>query len=131
MRLVVRALGVVSLSGLFVLPTAAQKPSFQTDVQPILEKSYYGCHGPKTQMGNLRLDSKEAAARTLSPGHSAESTLYQRVAKLTDQPQMPMGGKLTADQIAILKSWIDAGAEWPAATEAAAGPKKHWAFVPP
>ncbi len=129
--------GLVCLTACAVLPVAAQqKPSFQNDIQPIFEKSCYSCHGPKVHMGNLRLDSKQTASRTLSPGHAAESALYQRVAGLTDQPRMPMGGKLTPEQIAIIKSWIDSGAEWPengteVSTATAAAPKKHWAFIPP
>ena len=44
------------------------------------------------------------------PGKSAESTLYQRVAGTSDQARMPMGGKpLAAEQIALIKRWIDEG----------------------
>ena len=25
---------------------------------------------------------------------------------------MPLGGKLSAEEIAVLKSWIDSGADW-------------------
>lgn len=110
----------------------AQDPAFTTEVQPILEKSCYNCHGPKLQMGGLRLDSKELAAKSIKPGKSAESTFYQRVAGLNDQARMPMGGKLSSEQINILKSWIDAGAEWPDSASAKdANIKKHWAFQPP
>ncbi|MDE3165174.1 MAG: DUF1549 domain-containing protein [Acidobacteriota bacterium] len=42
---------------------------------------------------------------------------------------MPMGAApLTADKIAILKQWIDAGAPW---AETAAARQQHWAFVAP
>ncbi len=59
---------------------------FSKDVQPIFEKSCYSCHGAKSQMGGLRLDSKIAAMAggqsgvEIRPGKSAESNLYNRVA---------------------------------------------------
>jgi hypothetical protein len=114
----------------------AEGPEFARDVQPIFEKSCYNCHGPKMQMGGLRLDSKKLAAKAIVAGKSADSTLYQRVAGLTDQARMPMGGKLAPEQIAILKSWIDAGAEWPESADVNIESKnadkhKHWAFIPP
>ncbi|MBC7925902.1 MAG: PSD1 domain-containing protein, partial [Bryobacteraceae bacterium] len=131
MRHVRCALAFVSLT--VGLPAIfAEKPDFVTEVQPILEKSCHSCHGPKLQLGNLRLDSKQVAGKTIVAGKAADSALYQRVAGLTDQPRMPMGGKLSPEQITILKSWIDSGAEWPdsaGAKESAL--KKHWAFVSP
>ena len=60
--------------------------------------------------------------------------LLKRLTGAGDQARMPMGGKpLAADQIDIIKAWIDQPARvWPdAAMLAAAEIKKHWAFVPP
>ncbi len=111
-----------------------QKVDFAKDVYPIFQKSCQGCHGPKMQMGNLRLDGKSAAVsdKVVHPGSAAESTLYQRVAGIGDQPRMPMGGKLDPAQIDIIKQWIDQGAEWPDEVGVQiVAEKKHWAFVPP
>jgi hypothetical protein len=45
---------------------------------------------------------------------------------------MPMGGRLADDQILILKTWIDQGAEWPDSVGATVtATKTHWAFIPP
>ncbi len=107
---------------------------FAKEIQPVLEKSCYGCHGAKSQMGGLRLDEASGAARTIQSGKpAAESPLYARVAGLGDQPRMPMGGKpLAPAQIDAIKRWIEQGADWPAsATSAAAEAPKHWAFIPP
>ena len=84
-------------------------------------------------MGQLRLDAKAPASRTFKAGNAAESHLYQRVAGTSDQARMPMGGKpLPADQIAVIKRWIDEGADWPDAVGTIdAGIQKHWAFVAP
>ena len=106
---------------------------FTRDIQPILVASCQGCHGPTAQMGQLRLDAKASALRTFKSGNAAESPLYQRVAGTSDQARMPMGGKpLAVDQIALIKRWIDEGAEWPDAVSVIGGGiQKHWAFVAP
>jgi hypothetical protein len=48
------------------------KVDFSRDIQPILEKSCYGCHGAKMQMGGLRLDSKKLA---LDGGQSGKAII--------------------------------------------------------
>lgn len=113
---------------------AAAKVDFEREVRPVFEKSCYGCHSAKAQMGALRLDTKAGAARTIAPGKPGESTLYTRIMGQGDLPRMPMGGKpLEAAQIATIKTWIAQGADWPAGSNAplvSEGPK-HWGFVPP
>ncbi len=106
---------------------------FGKDIQPIFEKSCYSCHGEKMQMGGLRLDTKAAALKEVSPGKSAESALFQRVAATSDQTRMPMGGKpLEPARIAIIKQWIDQGAVWPDNFVARSDEsKKHWAYIAP
>ncbi|MBL8210544.1 MAG: PSD1 domain-containing protein [Bryobacterales bacterium] len=129
---------VLLFSALLSVSGAAQTVDFSRDVQPILAASCYSCHGPKAQMGGLRLDAKATAFRgvsgvTITPGKSAQSSLYQRVAGIGDQARMPMGGKpLDAAKIDILKRWIDQGAHWPDGVGAAAATiQKHWAFESP
>lgn len=112
---------------------------FERDVRPILAKSCIRCHGPKKAEGGLALDSK---ARTfaggdngpaLVPGKSAESRLYRFVAGLDEETVMPPDGdELPAEQVAVLKAWIDQGAVWPEirSSEATTGPA-HWAFQAP
>ena len=122
----------------------AQKVSFSTDVAPILAKNCAQCHGPAPAMGNLDLRSRDAALKggqhgpAIVPGDSAGSRLYQH---LTGQmkPQMPMGGRLSDPEIAVIKAWIDSGAQWdsPIAAEKSATTAEHkftdqqrnyWAF---
>ena len=116
------------------MPLHAQdKVDFTKDIQPVLAASCYNCHGEKMQMGNLRLDAKAIAQRTIQPGHAAESSLYVRIAGLNDQARMPMGGKALAPEVIDrIKRWIEQGAEWPeSATTPAAEISKHWAYIPP
>jgi hypothetical protein len=112
---------------------APPRVDFARDIQPIFETSCQGCHGAKAQMGQLRLDAKAVALRTVKPGNSAGSSLYQRVAGTSDQARMPMGAKpLAAGQIELIKRWIEEGAEWPDAIGAKdATVRKHWAFEAP
>lgn len=116
-----------------LIAVPATAADYATDIQPVLAKACYHCHGPKQQMAGLRLDVKPAAlAKVVKPGHGEDSALYRRVMGLDDQPRMPMGGKLAASEIAAIKKWIDAGAVWPdSAAAPAAEASKHWAFIPP
>ncbi|MGA8596067.1 MAG: PSD1 and planctomycete cytochrome C domain-containing protein [Bryobacteraceae bacterium] len=113
--------------------SSSGKVDFVRDIQPIFQKSCLMCHGPHTQMAGLRLDSKQTVlAKVVVPGKSAESHLYQRVAGIGDVARMPMGGRLADDQIAIIKQWIDEGAEWPDNVGVQIkATKTHWAFIPP
>jgi mono/diheme cytochrome c family protein len=137
--LVVAVLLALGSFGQEAPPTPPQEVDFVRDVQPILKRSCHGCHGPAQQLGGLRLDARDTTFKggvsgpSVIPEHSADSTLYQRVAGLGDQARMPMGGKpLPAEQIAILKRWIDTGAKWPDGVGAQVSEvKKHWAFIPP
>ena len=110
-----------------------RKIGFVADIEPILQRNCYQCHGPSRQNAGLRLDSRGSAlAKVIIPGKASESTLYQRIAGLGDQARMPLGGQLDAKQIASIKQWIDEGAEWPGEPSAkTAEPTKHWAFIAP
>lgn len=136
---VITALLVLGLSGQEATPPPPAEVDFVRDVQPILKRSCNGCHGAAQQLGGLRLDAKATtftggvSGPSVKPEHSLDSPLYQRVAGLGDQARMPMGGKpLPPDQIAILKRWIDSGANWPDEVGAKVTEvKKHWSFIPP
>jgi hypothetical protein len=120
---------------------AQSRIDFQKQVQPVLRSRCQGCHGAAQQISGLRLDTRQGAlaggysGAVIVPGNSAESKLIQRVTGGKGVMIMPPAGKpLTPDEVAILKQWIDQGAEWPesasAATPAKTGPSKHWAFQP-
>jgi ankyrin repeat protein len=99
----------------------AQEPAkvdFRRDVQPLLKANCIGCHGPTQQMNNFRLDRRRDAMRggtiaMIAPGNSAGSRLYRRLIGSEHGLQMPPTGPLRQEQIDVLKTWIDQGAEWP------------------
>jgi mono/diheme cytochrome c family protein len=118
-------------------PQSSGEPGlFVTRIRPILAARCYHCHGPDVQQNGLRLDSLAAAlkgsasGRVITPGDSAKSPLLRRLFGL-DRPQMPYGGPpLSADQIGLIRTWIDQGARGPDSAEptiVAAKPLKHWA----
>jgi len=112
---------------------------FVQQIQPVFERWCYSCHGPKLQMGGLRLDSKNLAmaggqsGAVIKPGNARESSLYQRVAGIGEQARMPMAGEpLKKAEVELIQSWIDGGAVWPESVSAeSAEIKKHWAYVAP
>lgn len=92
-----------------LLPAAEKRPiNFQTDIQPILAKSCYQCHGPEKQQSGLRLDVKQAAleggdsGRAIEVQKSAESLLVQLVAGVDENRIMPpKGERLTTSEIGL------------------------------
>ena len=121
------------------LPPAATRPvEFTKDIQPIFEASCWNCHGPKKSESGLRLDERAAALKggdhgvVIVPGRSAESILIQAVAGVHEELKMPKKGeKLTADQVGLLRAWIDQGAKMPEQIAGRKDPKEHWAFKAP
>ncbi len=119
---------------LFVLAAsiafAAPGPDYLRDVQPIFQKRCYGCHGSAQQLSNLRLDRAESARRVIKPGDSGASRLYAMITSTAKLRMPPAEGAapLSPAEIATIRSWIDAGAVWPAGSE-----KRKplpWSFAP-
>jgi ankyrin repeat protein len=100
--------------------------SYDQQVRPILASRCFGCHGPRQQQSGLRLDLRQNALRggdygvVIVPGHAADSKLIQRLVGSDAGLQMPPTGALPPEEIAILRAWIDQGADMPGrAAEAA------------
>ena len=122
--------------------TSGEPPSsvdFEAEVFPLFEQRCLACHGSEQQMGGFRLDSKVTAlkggvsGRDILPGNADGSPLFQRIAGIGDLNAMPMTGeRLSPDEVALVKAWIDEGAQWPEGVGASAGRvTRHWAYRPP
>ncbi len=128
---------VVALLLLPAVSSAAGVVDFATTIQPILEAKCYACHGGQQQMGQLRLDSRAVVMARGPSGprivaHRPEaSSVYRRVAGLGSGNRMPMGGQLSDEEIAAIRSWIEHGADWPEGAGTQSGLDQHWAFVAP
>ena len=124
-----RLLGVVMMA----LPVMAA--DYASEVAPLLKKRCAGCHGAAQAQSGLRLDSALAtleggyAGPVILPGNSASSPLMERVLSAKEGFMMPpMGARLTAAEVAILREWVDAGAKHSEVAAVKVAKKKHWAF---
>ncbi len=113
--------------------TARADVEFNRDIRPILSNTCFHCHGPdeKERKGGLRLDVREQALKpaksgaiAIVPGKPDQSELLARV--LTDDeddlmPPTKLHKPLTPRQKALLKQWIEEGAEY----------QGHWSFITP
>jgi hypothetical protein len=114
---------------------------FEKQVRPLLVANCFECHGEKKQEAGLRLDARQPAMRggdegpVIKAGNPDASKLVAAV-RYTGDIQMPPDGKLPAQQIEILTSWIQRGAPWPDhglidGDDLSEGKSKsHWAFQP-
>ena len=106
---------------------------FNFHIRPILSNNCFLCHGPdgSSREADLRLDLEETATarredgiRPIVPGSARRSELIKRINSADGDYRMPppeTNKILTAREKALLKKWIDDGAEW----------KEYWAFIPP
>lgn len=106
-----------------VVKTAAAKlPSnfFATKIKPMLDSKCVDCHGSTKQKGDLRLDSvaaikKGAGHPVVVAGDLELSSFYQRLITPDREDLMPppeKGGPLAPNVIAMVKAWIEAGADF-------------------
>lgn len=109
------------------------KIDYNRDVRPIFSDNCFACHGPdkNARKSNLRLDTKDGAFAALksgkghvvAPGKPDESEVYRRISTKDADDHMPpakFNKTLTERQIAIVRKWIEQGAEF----------KGHWAYLP-
>ncbi len=133
-------LAVLLASLLLPGPLDAQEGEvdYRRDVKPLLSRRCIACHGALKKNAGLRLDTA-ANIRTggdggpaVVAGKSSESLLIDAVTGGEDwrMPPAGEGEPLSAEEIARLKAWIDAGAQAPDEKEPD-DPHSHWAFQAP
>ena len=112
---------------------------FTRDVKPVLDKRCISCHGPKLALHGLRLDTRggalkggDSGAPAVVPGRSAESLLIRYVSGQDKEIVMPPSGpRLPAEEISILRQWIDEGVPYPdTAAPEVEQRSDHWSFQP-
>ncbi|MBY0523954.1 MAG: DUF1553 domain-containing protein [Gemmataceae bacterium] len=116
-------------------PVGAAEPrkiDFNRDIRPLLSDACFHCHGPDKakRKANLRLDTEEGAfadlgdGRAIVAGDPGKSEVFRRIVATKDKERMPpvnSGRHLTAEQVALIRQWIEQGAKW----------QKHWSFIAP
>jgi len=108
---------------------------FERDIVPILQNRCLSCHGPDDAKNDFRVDDPDHMMDYIEAGDWESSTMY--VDYLTiDDPDMLMppashGGPLSAAELALIRVWIDEGAEWPEGVLVGGEPLKVVADVAP
>ncbi|HEV3258448.1 MAG TPA: PSD1 and planctomycete cytochrome C domain-containing protein [Gemmataceae bacterium] len=111
-------------------PPKVRALGFNRDIRPILSDNCYACHGPdkNKRKARLRLDSEQDAFADrggyapLRPGSPDKSAVYQRITAQDAKKRMPpakFGKRLSAQQIDLIRQWIEQGARW----------QKHWSLI--
>ncbi|MFT5465740.1 MAG: WD40 repeat protein [Verrucomicrobiales bacterium] len=95
---------VLALAGRAI---AADPVSFKSDIAPIFLAQCQSCHGPKKAKGKFRLDTYEFAIK------AGADELHYRVSTDDDDDLMPPDSDpLSAEQISLIKRWMDEGAKF-------------------
>ena len=122
---------------------AAEPPSFDRDIRPILRASCTHCHGEEAEIAggvDLRLhrfmlQTGDSGQPVIVPGKPDASRLIQVI----ESGEMPQEGRpVPSEQIALLRRWVATGAPGggpepetlPPGPSFAATEKQHWAFQP-
>jgi len=129
-------------SALLASPIRAEEPkvAYAKSIKPLLKAHCYACHGGLNQKNGLRLDTVDHIKRggesgpAIVAGDSAQSLLMDHVTQRNGAIRMPPeseGNALSADEVALLSHWINAGAPGVADETPDADPRDHWAFKSP
>ncbi|MCF7789857.1 MAG: DUF1549 domain-containing protein [Prosthecobacter sp.] len=109
------------LSILFILPAtvATAAVDFSHQIVPILREHCAECHAGDKKKGGFSFNNRESLleggedGKVVVSGKSAASAMIQAIRSTDPDDQMPPKGKrVPADQIALLKQWIDEGLSW-------------------
>ena len=93
---------------------------FEKKIRPVLAANCYNCHSADNKAsGGLRVDDRNGLiagggrGAGVVPGKPDESLILRAVLKTDEKLQMPPDSKLTDEEIADLRTWIETGAAWP------------------
>jgi hypothetical protein len=110
---------------------ADEPVSWQKEIRPLLGEKCLLCHGPdpSSRKADLRLDGPAGYLADLggysavAPGELDESELIYRISTADEDERMPPaehGERLSAEEVDLLRRWVEQGAQWEA----------HWAYAP-
>jgi len=95
----------------------AAAPSYQSDIQPLLQKHCAGCHQPASKAAGLDLTTHADATKggrlgTAWIAGQPEDSIVVQYLVADKQPRMPLGRpSLSETEISLFREWIRAGAK--------------------
>ena len=103
---------------------ASQPAVYTARVQPILQTNCYRCHGGSNHRGGLNMETREGLLKgghhgpAVVPGHPEQSWMVKLIrheGPVDDPMNMPPSPrpKLSDANIAVIETWIRAGAGMP------------------
>jgi uncharacterized membrane protein len=101
---------------------AAKLIDFSRDVAPIFQKHCEECHQGDTAKNGFLIGDRDAVLGFVTPGSAADSSLWSDYLMATAPKggeadlRMPPDGPLPTGELAVLKLWMDEGAQWPEGT---------------
>lgn len=101
---------------------------FAAEIQPMLARRCFSCHGPDKKESGLQLNLRDSALAKADSGNppivvgsAQQSELLRRVGSEIESERMPPEGRrLSATEIDTLRRWIEEGANY----------TPHWSFQP-
>jgi hypothetical protein len=122
----------IGLLGSWPCEVRAQTIDFNREIRPLLSANCFTCHGPdeNERQAGLRLDTEQGSREDLGgtaaivPHDPDASELIARLITDDEDLKMPPAGKgrrLTEQDVAKLRSWIEQGASY----------ARHWSYEVP
>ena len=90
--------------------------NFERDIAPIFIANCLECHQGDNAKADFRIDDRAYAMEYVVEGDAAGSILFTDYLTPTDDMMMPPSthdGPLKPAEIALIKTWIEEGAQWP------------------
>ena len=92
---------------------------FAHQVAPVLRKHCAECHMEEAKKGGFSMNTRESLVAgsengpVVEPGNSEDSLLLEVILSNDKSDRMPpKGPRLAADQVEIIRQWIDGGLNW-------------------
>lgn len=111
-------MGVVHSDEPRVEPREMELERLAGSARRILEQHCFACHSREKSESGLRVDSRLTLLQggdrgaAIEPEHRLDSLLLRTIDGSMDELQMPPKKSLQADEIALLKLWIEADLPW-------------------
>ncbi len=90
---------------------------FERDIAPILRAACLECHGPEDAKNDFRVDDPEVLMEYIEPEDVESSSIFIDYLTIDDEdmlmPPESHGGPLKPGELALIRVWIEEGANWP------------------